>query len=250
MTRGEHHKGDDAREPEAMSEDLNRQTKALARLGLRGCLACLVFGLIVIQGDRVRAETLGLERVEHIHGLTVDAERPERLYLGTHSGMFLASPDGTASRVGGAQDDFMSFAADPGNRDTFYASGHPPGGGNLGVLVSRDRGQSWEELAAGAGGPVDFHAMDVSRADPQVIYGVYKGLQVSRDGGQTWHVAGALPKDTFDLAASPRNPDRVYAAARGGNCVPMVSLTVTCSTWQAIRPDRRCSTRSPTPARS
>jgi mono/diheme cytochrome c family protein len=49
-----------------------------------------------------------------------------------------------------------------------------------------------------------------------VIYGVYKGLQVSRDGGRSWQITGTLPDDTFDLAASPRNPDRIYAAARGG----------------------------------
>jgi cytochrome c553 len=110
----------------------------------------------------------------------------------------------------------MSFVADPKTPDTLFASGHPPGGGNLGVLVSRDRGESWQRLAAGAGGPVDFHAMDVSRANPQVIYGLYQGLQVSRDGGRTWRVAGTLPKDTFDLAASARDPERIYAAARSG----------------------------------
>jgi mono/diheme cytochrome c family protein len=58
--------------------------------------------------------------------------------------------------------------------------------------------------------------MDVSRANPQVIYGMYEGLQVSRDGGRTWRVVGALPEDTFDLAASARDPDKLYAAARGG----------------------------------
>jgi mono/diheme cytochrome c family protein len=172
--------------------------------------------LLVLQAGAAGAETVNLDRLEHVHGLIVDAERPGRLYLATHSGLFLASPDGTATRVGGARDDFMSFAADPGNPDTFYASGHPPGGGNLGVVVSRDRGRSWERLATGAGGPVDFHAMDVSRADPRVIYGMAKGLQASRDGGRTWRVAGILPKDTFDLAASARDPDRLYAATRGG----------------------------------
>jgi mono/diheme cytochrome c family protein len=171
---------------------------------------------LALQGRAVHAETTILDRLEHIHGLAVDPERPERLYLATHSGLFLASPSGTAIRVGSAKDDFMSFAADPNEPNTFYASGHPPGGGNLGFLVSRDRGGSWERLAAGAGGPVDFHAMDVSRANPQVIYGMYQGLQASRDGGRTWRVVGELPKETFDLAASARNRDKLYAAARGG----------------------------------
>ena len=184
--------------------------------GLRGCLLILALCTLDIGTDGVRAETLTLDHLEHIHGLAVDPERPERLYLATHSGLFLASPDGTATRVGAARDDLMSFAADPNDPDRFYASGHPPGGGNLGVLVSRDRGGRWERLAKGADGPVDFHAMDVSRADPQVIYGLYGGLQVSRDGGRSWRIGGTLPKDTFDLSASAITPERVYAAARGG----------------------------------
>jgi mono/diheme cytochrome c family protein len=164
----------------------------------------------------LRAETMALDGIEHIHGLAVDNERPERLYLATHSGLFLVRPDGIADRVGESQDDLMSFAVDPEDPRTFYASGHPPGGGNLGFMASRDGGASWQGVADGADGPVDFHAMDVSRADPKVIYGLYRGLQVSRDGGQSWRTVGQLPEDTFDLAASPRDPDRLYAAARGG----------------------------------
>ena len=190
--------------------------RALTRSGPLGCLALLLLCALAIQSGTASAETVPLDRIEHIHGLSVDAERPKRLYLATHSGLFLTSPNGTATRVGGSQDDLMSFAADPNDANVFYASGHPPGGGNLGVLVSRDRGWTWERLAAGVGGPIDFHAMDVSRANPEVIYGMYQGLQVSRDAGRTWRVVGQLPKDTFDLAASAQDPDEVYAAARGG----------------------------------
>jgi photosystem II stability/assembly factor-like uncharacterized protein len=58
--------------------------------------------------------------------------------------------------------------------------------------------------------------MDVSRADPGVIYGLYGSIQVSRDGGETWVVATAPPADTFDLAASAVDADLVYAATREG----------------------------------
>jgi photosystem II stability/assembly factor-like uncharacterized protein len=102
----------------------------------------------------------------------------------------------------------MSFTVDPSDPETFYASGHPPSGGNLGVLISRNRGASWQRVAEGAEGPVDFHAMDVSRADPRVIYGAYVGLQVSRDGGHNWQRIGPLPERTFDLAASAWTPTR------------------------------------------
>lgn len=199
-----------------MLKIVSEPCRVLTRSKLSGYLALLMLCALAIQSGTARAETVPLDRIEHIHGLIVDAERPKRLYLATHSGLFLTSPNGTATRAGGSQDDLMSFAANPIDANVFYASGHPPGGGNLGVLISRDRGWSWERLAPGAGGPVDFHAMDVSHANPKVIYGIYQGLQVSRDAGRTWRVVGKLPKDTFDLAVSARDPDTVYAATRGG----------------------------------
>jgi len=58
--------------------------------------------------------------------------------------------------------------------------------------------------------------MDVSRADPAVIYGVHGGLQVSRDGGQTWQVAGRVPDGLIDLAASAKDAETIYAATKGG----------------------------------
>lgn len=162
------------------------------------------------------AETIPIDRIAHIHDLAVDPDNGSRLYLATHDGLFLAGPDGMATRVGGSTDDLMSFAVDPANFDVFFASGHPVGGGNLGVIGSRDRGATWQPIAAGNGGPVDFHAVTVSQADPKVIYGMYKGLQASRDGGRTWSVAGSVPEKTFDLAGSARDPDTIYAAAMGG----------------------------------
>jgi len=136
--------------------------------------ACLLACMALLSAVSARAETVALDRLEHIHGLAVDREQPGRLYLATHSGLFLASTDGSAERVGDTTHDLMSFEALPG-AGGFLASGHPPGVGNLGVLRSRDRGRSWEHLSDGADGPVDFHALTVSRADPQTIYGLYKG---------------------------------------------------------------------------
>jgi mono/diheme cytochrome c family protein len=177
-------------------------------------LVLLGLGSQVVGG--ALAEVIPIASISHIHGLAVDPERLSQLYLATHDGLFLAAPDGSATRIGDSKDDLMSFAAIPDNPDMFYASGHPPGGGNLGVLSSGDRGVAWQRLSAGVGGPVDFHAMAVSRADPKVVYGLYNGLQVSRDGGLTWVNAGSVPEKTFDLAGSARDPETVYAAAMDG----------------------------------
>lgn len=152
-----------------------------------------------------------LARQTHIHGLAVDRLDPDHLLIATHHGLFRAGPDGTAERISVVQD-FMGFTPHPSEAGALYASGHPAEGGNLGFIASTDNGGSWEPVSPGVGGPVDFHQMSVSLADPKVIYGAYGALQVSRDSGRTWAVAGPLPERLIDLAASAKDANTLYAA--------------------------------------
>ena len=152
----------------------------------------------------------------HFHGIAVDAKDPTRLYLATHHGFYLVTPDGTARLISDNQNDYMGFTPHPADPDTFFASGHPATGGNTGFIISEDGGRTWRQRTQGVNGPVDFHQMDVSRSDPKVIYGVYGGLQVSRDGGHSWEMRAAAPAALFDLAVSSTDADRLYAATRGG----------------------------------
>jgi photosystem II stability/assembly factor-like uncharacterized protein len=152
----------------------------------------------------------------HFHGIAVDPTDPSRLYLATHHGLYAVASDGSAERLSPVQD-FMGFTPHPTDPSILYASGHPAGGGNLGFIASEDGGRSWSQLAEGVGGPVDFHQMDVSPADPGTIYGAYAGsLQVSRDGGRSWEVVGPAPEGLIDLAVSSKAPSTLYAATQGG----------------------------------
>jgi photosystem II stability/assembly factor-like uncharacterized protein len=162
-----------------------------------------------------------LPQFTHIHGLAVDAADPSRLLVATHHGFFVAAPDGTIEQVSEHAHDFMGFTPHPSDPSALYASGHPQGGGNLGFLASEDGGRTWQQLSEGANGPVDFHQMDVSKADPDVIYGVYRGLQVSRDGGHNWEIVGPAPEGLIDLAASARDSDTIYAATETGLQISM-----------------------------
>ena len=164
----------------------------------------------------VYAQSPPTPRLSHIHGIAVDPADPSALFLATHYGLYRMSPDGTASLISNNQNDYMGFTTHPNDASLLYASGHPAGGGNMGVIISRDGGRSWEQLSPGANGPVDFHAITISQADPQVMYGSYGRVQVSRDGGMSWDVMGSPPDDVFDLAASAVDPAMVYAATRGG----------------------------------
>lgn len=189
-------------------------TALIALVALTGVAATIVVGTILMRADA--AERVPLSDVSHIHGIAVDPRDSERLVLATHHGIFLAGGDGIAERISGERNDYMGFTPHPGDPGILYASGHPTSGGNMGFIASRDGGATWRPISEGVEGPVDFHAMDVSAADPQVIYGVYGAIQVSRDAGKSWQIAGTPPADVFDLAASALDSDLVYAATRNG----------------------------------
>ena len=156
-----------------------------------------------------------LARETHIHGLAVDRRDPAFLLIATHHGLFRAGPDGRAERISVVQD-FMGFNAHSSDPDMLFASGHPPEGGNLGFIASIDGGKNWTGVSPGLKGPVDFHQMTVSPADPRTIYGAYGGIQVSHDGGKTWKMSGPAPARLIDLAASAKDTETLYAATEGG----------------------------------
>ncbi len=160
----------------------------------------------------------------HLHGLGYDADN-ERLLLASHFGLFALTDEGLF-QLGPNRDDLMGFSADPDNPTILYASGHPQGGGNLGVLRSDDGGQSWQQIFTGLEGEtVDFHSMTISPADPQRLYGAFQGrLYVTRDGGDSWQAAAAegLPWQAGFcwgapcLTADTADPNLIYAATAVG----------------------------------
>ncbi len=156
-----------------------------------------------------------LSKETHFHGIAVDPADSTRLYLATHHGLFVMGADGKAQPISEVRD-YMGFTAHPTDATILFASGHPAAGGNLGFITSKDGGRTWTKLSNGTGGPVDFHQMDVSKADPRVIYGVYESLQRSADGGATWKTVAAPPAGIISLAASSVDANTLYAATQSG----------------------------------
>lgn len=178
---------------------------------------CWSVGLFVLTGPpALAAEAVPLTAVAHIHGIAFDTSNAGTVLLATHHGIFRVGSDGMATRISPDENDYMGFTALPGAPGTFIASGHPEGGGNLGVLATETSGAGWRALSMGADGPVDFHAMSASPADPMRLYGLYGGIQTSLDGGKTWTHVSSTPADVFDLAAYPDNDTHLFAATRNG----------------------------------
>lgn len=179
-------------------------------LRLTGAVAA---GLI---GTASAAATLAdLTARTHYHGIAFARAGSAELLLATHHGIFAVDSVGEATQISQVHD-YMGFAPNPADPLGYFASGHPAAGGNSGFLASADGGVTWTQVSEGVEGPVDFHQMTVSPADPRTIYGSFGMVQVSRDAGKTWSVAGAPPPDLIALAASGTAADQIYAATEKG----------------------------------
>ncbi len=181
-------------------------------------------------------ETLSLAELlsnTHIHGIAEGPSGHESVTLATHHGIFTIDLSAQTVRLmGSSRDDFMGFSQVPGGPGKAFASGHPASGGNLGVIRTEDGGASWLPVSEGIGGPVDFHNMEVSRADAGLIYGIGHDGAVQRgtDSGATWAITGTAPEKLIDVATSARDPNRIFAATEGGLFVSADAG----ATWQSL----------------
>lgn len=174
--------------------------------------------VFAVQSERQSTnQTSDDNTLQDAHGLTVDRKNSARVNIATHSGLFAMGSDAKLQRVGAAQDDYMGFSSHPTDANTFYTSGHPSNGGNIGFQKSTDGGKTWQKIADGVGGPVDFHAMAVSQADPNNIYGVYRGqLQRSSDEGKNWELVSTNIRNVITLATDGLRKEVVFAGTTDG----------------------------------
>lgn len=186
---------------------------ALSVLILSGCANSTV----ETPGTPVATTSTPVSNITHGHGLAVDAQDPTKLYIATHEGLLLLLNDKDLTRIGQSKDDFMGFSPHPTESKTFFSSGHPALGGNIGMQRSTDGGMTWSKVSNGLNGPVDFHAMTVSSANPAIIYGWYRGqLQQSLDGGNTWGYLQTTPGSIVSLTTDPTDEAKAFATTTTG----------------------------------
>ena len=155
--------------------------------------------------------------LQDAHGLAVDRKDSSKVYIATHTGLMMMQNDGALQNLSTAQDDYMGFSAHPTDPNTFYSSGHPSRGGNLGFQKSIDGGETWQKVSNGVNGPVDFHALAVSQTDPTIVYGLHAGrLQRSSDEGKSWELIDTNLGSVIALATCTKMRDMVYAGTTAG----------------------------------
>lgn len=200
--------------------------------GVIGIVVLLLVGMIVLNsGKKNQIKTsnqssasqatgnqlTAVDSISHAHGLSEDVADGSKVYVATHHGLLVLQNDKTLSRIGNVEDDLMGFSVHPTNPQIYFSSGHPQTGGNLGFQKSEDGGFTWKKISDGMSGPVDYHAMIVSPANPNVIYGNYMGgLQRTTNEGKNWEVVTSANFPITNLAADPKDENTIYAASQQG----------------------------------
>jgi photosystem II stability/assembly factor-like uncharacterized protein len=154
----------------------------------------------------------------HVHGVGFDPSDRSILYIATHGDFYQSIGGGPPVKVDKVRADYMAFNAPPVSGIPLYASGHPSTGGNTGLIKSNDGGITWETVSKVLESPVDFHAMAISKQNPETIIGFdsgARGLFKTVDAGITWESL-EYPEYVTALAFSPDDSELIFAGTRNG----------------------------------
>jgi len=154
----------------------------------------------------------------HVHGLGIDPADHSILYIATHGDFYQSISGGPPVKVDKVRADYMAFNAPPIPGIPLYASGHPSSGGNTGLIKSSDGGVTWQQVATILNPPVDFHAMAISKSDPNIIIGFDsggRGFFKTADAGKTWENL-EYPEYISALAISPSDSQSIFAGTGNG----------------------------------
>jgi photosystem II stability/assembly factor-like uncharacterized protein len=154
-----------------------------------------------------------------VRSLAYDPQNPDRVLLGTSTGVLYISNDGghAWSRFAklGAGDDYVldHIAFDPQNSKTIFVSAWSVQDQNAGdIFRSHNGGKDWESLPGMHGKSV--RAMAVSASDDQVVVaGTLDGVYRSTNGGKDWNKISpdGIVKNIESIAVDPKDPNTVYA---------------------------------------
>ena len=112
----------------------------------------------------------------------------------------------------------MAFNAPHDKNSPLYAGGHPYASGNTGLIKSTDGGITWQSVSKVLEPSVDFHAMALSKSDPNLILGFdsgSRGLFKTTDAGKAWKNL-EYSEYISALAISPTDSQIIFAGTGDG----------------------------------
>jgi hypothetical protein len=168
--------------------------------------------------DDLESENPRIIDWRHVHGVGLDPVDSSVLYIATHGDFYQSIGDAPPVKVDKVRADYMAFNAPPVPEVPLYASGHPSTGGNTGLIKSNDGGVTWETVSKVLEPPVDFHAMAISKQNPEIIIGFdsgARGLFKTIDAGKSWETLEP-PEYISALAISPNDSELIFAGTGNG----------------------------------
>ncbi len=155
-----------------------------------------------------------------VRSLAYDPHNPNRVFLGTSTGVIFVSEDGghNWSRFAklGTGDDYVldHIAINPENSKNIFVSAWSVQDQSAGdIFRTHNGGKDWEALPAMHGKSV--RAMALAASNPKVVVaGAIDGVYRSTDGGNTFQRISAndgIVKQVESIAVDPKDPNVIYA---------------------------------------
>jgi photosystem II stability/assembly factor-like uncharacterized protein len=154
-----------------------------------------------------------------VRSLAYDPHNPDRIFLGTSTGVLFISNNGGQdwARFAHLGDDYVldHIALNPHNSSVMYVSGWSVQSQQVGDMFrTRDGGKTWQTLPGMHNKSI--RAMAMSASDSNVLVtGSLDGVFRSKDGGDTWErmsqASHAEIKNIESIAIDPKDPNVVYA---------------------------------------
>ena len=196
---------------------MNRKSKKLFVL-----IVIITIGIVIsfsfnLNNQKPTTDTRTVEW-RHVHGIGVDSTDHTILYIATHGDFYQSRSGAPPVKVDKVRADYMAFNAPHDKDSPLYASGHPSSGGNTGLIKSNDGGITWQSVAKVLEPAVDFHAMTLSKSDPNLILGFDsggRGLFKTIDAGKTWKNL-EYPEYISALTISSNDSQLIFAGTGNG----------------------------------
>ncbi len=171
---------------------------AAAAAGLVAVAAVLALTVFQNGGDSSNTSA-GLPNTPDYHSLLVNPSDPQKLVLGTHTGLYVSSDGGRSWRFDAlAGNDAMNLARPAG--DIIWLAGH-----NV-FKKSTDGGLTWTDVRPSGLPSLDIHGFAVDPRNPKALYAAVagRGLYRSSDGGGSFlPVSTQVGGNVMALAVMP-----------------------------------------------